>query len=118
MLINIMTNSFKKTIWNLRGNMTDYRKQAPLLIGGRWMDLSNKEEETERIFKRTTYENRDGKKKHGKFLMVKDGKSMSWTCQKHNITRFPDCDWAEKYVPPCKTNSKYKLVKHNIGELN
>ena len=112
-----MTNSFKKTIWNLRGNMTDYQKKVPLLIRGNLVDLSNKEEDTKRLFKRTNYENRDGKKKHGKFLMVKDGKSMLWTCPKHNITHSPDCDWAEKYVPPCKTNSKYKLVKENIREL-
>jgi len=113
----IMTRSYKKTIWNLRGSMTNYEKQVPLLIGGNWMDLTNKEEETDRLFKRCVYTNRDGKKKHGEFLLVKDGKSVSMTCPKHNITHHFGCDWAEKYVPPCKTNEKFKLVKGNVREL-
>jgi len=112
-----MTRSYKKTIWNMRGEATNYEKRVPLLMGGHWLDLTNKEEETEKILKRTVYNNRDGTKKHGEFLIVKDGKSVSMTCPKHNVTHHFGCDWAEKYVPPCKTNEKFKLVKGNVREL-
>lgn len=113
-----MTRSYKKTPWNLRGSMTDYQTPVLFPIGGKMVDFTPTEKDTQRLFKRNIYTNHDGNKKHGEFLMVKEGKSGSWICPKHNITRFSGCDWSEKYIPPCnKTNVKYKMVKDSVNEL-
>lgn len=115
-----MTNSYKRTTWNLRGNLTNYRKLTPILMQGYLVDLSNKEEETDQRFKRTVYENRDGQKKHGKYLMVKYGKSSGlwtcWTCGVISRYRASICDCSVKYIPPCKTNLKYKLLETNVKD--
>ena len=62
-------------------------------------------------------DHREGFKKHGKFLMVKEGKSELWVCPKHNTARYEHCDLAERCKSPiCKTNIKYQLTKINVEE--
>ena len=113
-----MTRSYKKETWDICSDLTNYEKQKPLFMHGIWIDPTNKEEETSRVLKRTVYTNTDGKKKHGKFLTVKEGKTVKWVCPKHNITRHPDCDFAEKYKPKSKTLIKYEMVKNNSKDID
>ena len=106
-----MTRSYRRMQYNARAYHTDYTKQVPLLINGNWFDLTHKEEETLAMYKRKVYTNIDGQKKHGQFLLVKEGETTLFECPKHGITRGPHgCDWSEKYKPKCKTLIKYEML--------
>ena len=111
-----MCRSFKKTPWYIRRNQIAHPKSESFYMYGTWIDLSDW-----RGSKREMYiDHREGVKKHGKFLMVKEGKSELWVCSKHDTARYEHCDLAEKfaerYKPICKTNIKRQLTKINVEE--
>jgi len=115
-----MTRSFKKTPLYIQRNQLAHPKSESFYMYGSWIDLSDKSD-TPRVLKREVYaEHREGIKKHGKFLMVKEGKSELWVCPKHDIERYDHCDMAEKFderhKPICKTNIKHQLTKINVEE--
>jgi hypothetical protein len=115
-----MTRSFNKTPLYIRRNQSAHPKTESFYLHGRWIDLSDKSN-TPRVLKREVFiDHRDGIKKHGKFLSVKEGKSELWVCPKHDTARYDHCDMAEKfnerYKPICKSNIKRQLTKNNIEE--
>ena len=115
-----MTRSFKKTPFYIQRNQNAHPKNESFYMYGSWINLSDKNN-IPRVLKRKVYaEHRDGIKKHGKFLSVKEGKSELWVCSKHDTARYEHCDLAEKfaerYKPICKTNIKRQLTKINVEE--
>jgi hypothetical protein len=112
-----MCRSFKKTPCYVRRNQIAHPKSESFYMYGSWIDLSEPPET--RVLKREVYtDHQDGLKKHGKFLAVKEGKSESWICPKHNTARYNHCDHAEKFekYKPCKTNIKRQLTIINVEE--
>ena len=111
-----MCRSFKKTPLYVHHNQIAHPKSEAFYMYGSWIDLSEP-----KGLKREVYaDHRSGLKKHGKFLVVKEGKSELWVCPKHNTARYEHCDCAEKfdekYKPICKSNIKRQLTALNVEE--
>ena len=114
-----MTRSYRKTTWDGRGYNTNYEKRTPIYIRGHLVDLTNKEEETKPIYKRTVFTNKDEEtKKHGKFLIPKEGQFGSWICTKCNLTHFRSCDDAEKFKPISKKSKKSDMLTYGIKNMD
>ena len=114
-----MCRSFKQTPLYVYHNQIAHPKSKTFWMYGHWIDLSDKNSIIQKELKRKIYSNKDELKKHGKFLVVKEGKSQLWVCPKHNTARYLHCDHAEKYdknKSACKSNIKYQLTRINVDE--